>query len=404
MRSIRQYLSSNKSGMNVFSLIMFLMTMMLSFDRFCFDTITTETPLLKIGTLPFSRMEFITIIFALSGVFGVLTGILAKKKNRKYSSVIPTILGMITLFVVLFDIDMLQILAPDMRISHVTMTLSRMMAIILGITGFLYGVAIVMLETKKEDIMFALAGILASTFLSLTALIDKQYIFVYTLMAIVLIVIGISGDFFKKAQENEGDILSQSDIRKSCVLYFVDKIISVFSITIFASVSYSYIVTNLGYSLAAYTICISLMFVFMCIAKTASAKYEVCKYLIIAINAVSIILSIMAIFINTLVIVILSCIAFGTAFGLAPSKDNKHKTADKLSLSLSVLTGSIISYIIIHKMSDITIYSANRVVYALTSKFYILIAVCFAIKLIIQIIDCINSQNKEKKDENIACR
>lgn len=403
MSGIKRLLANNRIGLNIFALTLYVATVFLSFDRFCFETITTETPLIKLGELPFARMEFVAILFALTSVAGAGIGILAKKCKHAYSTVTTTLMGIVMLLLVIFDVDMLQILAPDMRISHVVMTLSRMLAIVVGITGILFGVTLAMAEIKKQDIRFVIAGIIAGATLSIIAVSDKQYTFVYSLVATVLLMTGICGDFCKPYQElTDCEKVTVSVQNK--IVASADKFVSVLGMTISVLTLYGYVVTNLGYSVTSYIICIGITVLSYILTKHVKKTYSLYWVLCIIISVAAITMNIVAVFVNNLATVIIALAITGCAFGADCGQNDNCESKSCISLltTSAMFIGSVIAYTIIHKMSDIITFSGNRVVYEVSSKLFIIVFATVLLKLAVQILSTvIEVKKKNDKEEKL---
>lgn len=378
---MKRFLTEHRINLNVFATVLFVFTMLFTFDRFSFETVTTETPLIKIGELPMLRMDFVSLLFSLTALIGAAIGSILSYKGKKFSSLASTGLGIITMVFIFFDVDMLQILVPDMRISHVIMTLSRLSAIVLGASGLIVGLALSFVDLSKHKLSAAY-GVTVSVFISVLAVSDMMYVFAYTIVAAILLIVGIAGQFFK-----EELIINEPNAKKCGIKTLIfdsaDNILRAIPLVIIALTSYGYLVTNLEYSVSSVILAVGVTFIAYTIAgrRTIKNRNEYILYGIIALIAFALIVT--SIFVSSLTIILLADAMFGFASGITNKKSTETRTSPLsfVITCIAVFIGAIISYVVIHDMSEVMNFSGNRVVYLVQSNLYIIITVLFAVRV-----------------------
>lgn len=79
---MKTFLTKYRTDINVFAFFLYVFFLLFAYDSFCFDTVTTETPLLKIGDFPLLRTEFTAFLFSLTSVVGAAAGIVLRIKEK----------------------------------------------------------------------------------------------------------------------------------------------------------------------------------------------------------------------------------------------------------------------------------------------------------------------------------
>lgn len=377
-----QLIKKNMSGMYAYVITLFIGVMFLTFDSFGYTTITTETPLIKIGELPFLRMEFTTFLFALTAIIGALVGILLSKKLKKYSPICLAITAAVTLFIALFDVNALQILVPDMRISHVAMTLSRLSAIALGACGLFIGIAVVTLPKESNTWKYALSGIITAMLLSLLAVVESWYLPIYICVAIVLFALSICGEFIP-TQINSLQV--EKSNRIDTVIGLFERFITISGMCMLILPLSAYLINTLQMSIVSYIVLAgSAVFAYLLASKMLSGRY-----IIIALYAVTLLTDILLIFFASRFFVMIGVILTAASFGAGMSR---HKQRGSISMLVTVgafLIGAIFAYIIVHDMSEVIKFSNNRIIYALKDEVFIIFTVLTGIKAIIRVVSSI---------------
>lgn len=185
---LKEKTNKNIVNMNMFALISFACVMLFSFNSFAFDTITTESPFISIANLPFYRMEIVSIIFSVGLTVGGIVSSLFKRESKYLMSIPTALLAILTLVIAFFNVDIFQQLSPLMRISHVTMSISRMLTIILAVSSLIFGFALVRLFKYKWDKKYLISAVLFSTILSALAISTEIYVPVYVLLSAMLFI------------------------------------------------------------------------------------------------------------------------------------------------------------------------------------------------------------------------
>lgn len=285
-----------------FSAVFFSVSLFLTLDIYCKNQVTPETPLLNIAGLPFLRMDFVLVVFAAAFAVGTLAAMLLKKFARGLRALALGGLGCIAVFLVLFDADTLQLLAPTMRISHVIMTVSRVLAITAGAGGIFAGVYFSRLSDfialKKPMCVGAAAAVACSVF----ANAENLQTVLYAACGILLLLGSLLSDFADPAPVHT--TLSRSKTVCGSLADFL----GTGALTALFGISYSVWCENAGFSETGLTVIAGCI----CIVLVASAR-----------------------------------------------------TRPNLQRAAALLLGSAVSYCLVHFASEVITYSANRVVYVL---------------------------------------
>ena len=211
-------------------------------------------------------------------------------------------LGCIAVFLALFDADALQLLAPTMRISHVIMTVSRVLAIPAGAGGIFAGVYFSRLSDfgalKKPMCIGAADAVICSVF----ANAENLQTVLYAVCGVLLLLGCLLSDFADPAPVHT--TLSRS----KTVCGSISDFLGTCALTALFGISYSVWCENAGFGETGLT-------------------------------------------------VILGCISILPVVSA--------RTRPNLLQAAALLLGSAVSYCLVHFASEVITYSANRVVYVL---------------------------------------
>lgn len=187
---MKQWINRNVFTMAFAAAAGYAMLLLLTFDAFCLETVTPERPLITIAGLKFFRNEFTILLFTLTALIGA---VLARIFNRKAAVFVPLLVSSLFVFlgfITLFNVDVMQSLDPTMRISHVTMTVSRVLSIVAGASGIPIGyILTVSLESARIQELLPAAGVVGLA--AIAAIADQLYVPVYLTLAVVIAVLGI---------------------------------------------------------------------------------------------------------------------------------------------------------------------------------------------------------------------
>lgn len=181
----------------LFSIIFYIVSLFSTFDIYCKNQVTPETPLLNIAGLPFLRMEFIAVIFAAAFCIGAVIARIFKKKSKTMLSFALGTCGVLSVFLFVFSVDFLQTISPTLRISHVIMTVSRVLAIVAGVSGGFVGAVFCVLKQKsvcKKTVAFS---VLTAIILSVFSNLENFQPVLYLLCGILLIISSVANDYSK---------------------------------------------------------------------------------------------------------------------------------------------------------------------------------------------------------------
>lgn len=187
---MRQWINRNFFTMAFAAAAGYTMLLLLTFDAFCLGTVTPEQPLITIAGLKFFRNEFTILFFTLTSLIGA---VLARLLNRKAAALIPVLVTSLFVFlgfIALFNVDVMQSLDPTMRISHVTMTVSRVLSIVAGVSGIPAGyILTVSLERIETQRLLPATGVVGLA--AIAALADQLYVPAYIALSVMIAVAGI---------------------------------------------------------------------------------------------------------------------------------------------------------------------------------------------------------------------
>ena len=187
---MKQWINRNFFTMAFAAAAGYILLLLMTFDAFCLETVTPEQPLITIAGMKFFRNEFTILLFALTALIGA---VLARIFNRRAAVLVPVLVTSLFIFlgfIALFDVDLMQSLDPEMRISHVTMSVSRALSIVAGASGIPAGYLLtVSLERADLPRLMPTAGLVGLA--AITALADRLYVPVYLMIAAAIAVLGI---------------------------------------------------------------------------------------------------------------------------------------------------------------------------------------------------------------------
>lgn len=320
---MKKWVQAHSAQFAAFSAVFFSVSLFLTLDIYCKNQVTPETPLLNIAGLPFLRMDFVLVVFAAAFAVGTIAAGILKKFACGLRVLALGALGCIAVFFALFDVDTVQLLVPTMRISHVIMTVSRVLAITAGAGGIFFGVYFSRLSDfyalKKPMCIGAAAAVACSVF----ANAENLQTMLYAVCGILLLISCLLSDFAEPAPT-----VYTVPSRPKTVRGALADFLGMCALTVFFGISYSVWCENAGFgetSLTVITGCI-------CIALVASARMR-----------------------------------------------------PNILHAAALLLGSAVSYCLVHFAAEVVTYSANRVIYVLPYwAFWVCLAVyigSFALRL-----------------------
>lgn len=368
-------------------IVAFVTVFAISFQYYFSKFISPETPLMNIGGIPFQHIEFVSILFTVAMLLGVIVSqFLLKEKIFKLVPICIALLGFIAIFIGMFTVDFFQKLAPTMRISHVIMTASRLNGIILSVSGIFVGIILsaVMNHTKRIIHALVLALILTIFAYSLNAF-STVYIVLGVAIVILAIVygyIGIKNNSVKLPSENR--ILSIKIIDK------ISPIIIGGSISYFFVYAYYYFINTVGLSPIVFAVtAITAGIIWLLFSSITIHKYVkiVCLLIVIA-------LFIANACVPTISLLLVSIMCGAALLGMCNNKEKKEIYSLIYSCTCAIIF-AIIAMVVNHYMAEITKFSSNRIVYEPSVYgFFILLGMI----IIRVIIDClrlfINTKSK----------
>lgn len=346
----------DKSQDNVMAVIIaFVMVFALSFQYYFSKFISPETPLMNIGGIPFQHIEFVSILFTVAMLIGVLVSqFLLKEKIFKLVPICIAVLGFIAIFIGMFTVDFFQKLAPTMRISHVIMTASRLNGIILSASGLFIGIILsaAMNHTKRIIHALVLALLLTVFAYSLNAF-SSVYIVLGVAIVILAIVYGFIG-----VDNNSVKLPSENRILSVKMLDKISPVIKGGIISYFFVYGYYYFINTLSLSAIAFAVtAITAGIIWLLFSSITIHKYAkiVCALIVISLFVANAC-------VPTISLLLLS-IMFGAALlGMCNKKECKEKYSI-ISGCAGAIIFAIIAMVVNHYMAEITKFSSNRIVY-----------------------------------------
>lgn len=336
-------------------IVAFVTVFAISFQYYFSKFISPETPLMNIGGIPFQHIEFVSILFTVAMLLGVIVSqFLLKEKIFKLVPICIALLGFIAIFIGMFTVDFFQKLAPTMRISHVIMTASRLNGIILSVSGIFVGIILsaVMSHTKRIIHALVLALLLTIFAYSLNAF-STVYIVLGVAIVILAIVygyIGVKNNSVKLPSENR--ILSVKIIEKISPI-IVGGIISYFFVY-----GYYYFINTVGLSPIVFAVTsITAGIIWLLFSSITIHKYVkiICALIVIA-------LFIANACVPTIGLLLVSIMCGAALLGMYNNKEKKEKYSLICSCAGAIIF-AIIAMVVNHYMAEITKFSSNRIVY-----------------------------------------
>ena len=286
----------------LFFCFFFSSLLFLTFVVYCRCEIVTDVLFINISGLKFHRMEFVSIIFSLAFLIGLILEKLFKHRKMIICSAL-SILAVFAAVFALLNTDLFQILCPTMRISHVTMSLSRILGIFAGVSGIMTGVGIEYVFHGKANKNSAVLAVVVSVILSVFMQSTGLYRVGFLLAAAVVLGCLFLAESRKNFQLPENTAGKKISKKISFLQFFCFT-----AITVLLLITPRFIMTTCG-------------------LKYLSASLTVGAFLLIS--------------------VILSDFRKVSTFGF-----------------VGMLAGSILHYIIVHYICTMTVYSGNRVIYS----------------------------------------
>lgn len=346
----------DKSQDNVMAVIVAFVTVFaLSFQYYFSKFISPETPLMNIGGIPFQHIEFVSILFTVAMLIGVIVSqFLLKEKIFKLVPICIALLGFIAIFIGMFTVDFFQKLAPTMRISHVIMTASRLNGIILSASGLFIGILLsaAMSHTKRIIHALVLALLLTVFAYSLNAF-STVYIVLGVAIVILAIVYGYIG-----VKNNSVELPSENRILSVKILDKISPIIKGGIISYFFVYGYYYFINTLGLSPIVFAVtAITAGMIWLLFSNITIHKYAkiVCVLIVIS-------LFIANACVPTISLLLVSIMCGAAVLGMCNNKEKKEKYSTICGCAGAIIF-AIIAMVVNHNMAEITKFSSNRIVY-----------------------------------------
>lgn len=302
----------NKDSFALFATILYGAVMLLTFEWYCSNTVLTDLSFMNIAGLPFYRMEFASIIFAAAMIAGSIVG--SKwRLSRRLISLSLSVLAVFAFLMAFLNVDLFQMLSPTMRISHVTMSVSRILTILLGVSGLFVGLNCGSLQKREISRGTAVAASGLAVLLSALAVSGTYYQLIYFIITAALFAAALYFDF---AKGDQPDAIQPPQPQK-------------------------------GSSRPALTI--------LCAAAAALLLLITPRFLSVACalpgDSIALITGLL----------LIAAAALWGGVGASPWA------------AAGFLLGSILNYVVTHYCSVETIYSGNRVVHAISPAVYLII-------------------------------
>lgn len=190
----------NQDSFTLFATILYGAVMLLTFEWYCSDTILTDLSFMNIAGQPFYRMEFASIVFAAAMLIGSIVGSQWRRLSRRLISLSLSVLAVFALLIAFLNVDLFQLLSPTMRISHVTMTVSRILTILLGVSGLCVGLNCGYLQKREIGRGTAVMASGLAVLLSALAVSGAFYQLIYCITSASLFAAAFYVDFAKRDQ------------------------------------------------------------------------------------------------------------------------------------------------------------------------------------------------------------
>lgn len=373
---------------NIMAVIVAFVTLFaISFQHYFSKFISPETPLMNIGGIPFQHIEFVSILFTVAMLLGVIVSqFLLKEKIFKLVPICIALLGFIAIFIGMFTVDFFQKIAPTMRISHVIMTASRLNGIILSVSGIFVGIILsaVMNHTKRIIHALVLALILTIFAYSLNAF-STVYIVLGVAIVILAIVYGYIG-----VKNNSVKLPSENRILSVKIIDKISPIIIGGIISYFFVYGYYYFINTVGLSPIVFAVTsITAGIIWLLFSSITIHKYAkiVCALLVIALFIAN------ACF-PTISLLLVSIICGAALLGMCNNKEKKEIYSLICSCTGAIIF-AIIAMVVNHYMAEITKFSSNRIVYEPSVYGFLILLGMIIIRVIIDYLRLfINTKSK----------
>lgn len=316
---MKQFFRQNALSAAVFSVVFYIVSVFLTLDTYCKNEVTPETPLLNIAGLPFLRMDFVLIVFSLAFLLGALLSLLLKSAAKLLPFGLGA-LGCIAVFLCFFDVNTMQLLSPTMRISHVIMTVSRVLAIVAGASGLLAGFCLAALRGRTVGKKAVVSAAVVAVLFSVGANAENGQTTQYFVCALLLLCASCLADF----APYQGTAPARASFFKGAVAKpAIGQFICVLALTVLFGILYGVLCASAGFGETAYTL--------------AGGVVLLCLF------------------------AVFDLADFGPASCLA------------------AFLGSVLSFVGVHYLSAVVTYSGNRVVYEVP---YWLAGVCVVLAVL----------------------
>lgn len=365
----------------------FIVLFLCTFDSYSLAFISPETPFMKIAEIPFHRVEFITLLFSLTFGIGVVAGVLLKDKVNRLLPLCAVILGSLTLFIGLLDVDLVQQLMPMTRISHIIMTVSRLTGIMLGISGLFIGISSSALIKSGK---YLLIGVVVGGVLSVFAEATKAYNTIYMFFGLAIIAVAVALQLFK----TENKPISYNKLNfTSNIFCYSNAFLTSGALTFFAIVGYIYFKFSLNESTMVYLITIAsslALFIMFSKLNFNNLTKIILGIINLALWFTAIILP------NTTITIFAVMFSFSLLGGCRIASSNSNFTLLFSAFGSFIFT--IIACLVNHLLSEVIKYSGNRVIYQVSEYAWIVFIAITAIVVFISIF--INSKKRKKIEIN----
>lgn len=365
---IKKILQSNNLKAMLIANIMYMVLFFLTFDSYSLQLITPETPFMKIGDLPFYRMEFILILGSVFALIGMGIGILLKKMSSKFLPISTALVGAIAFIVAFLDVDTMQSLLPTMRISHVIMTVSRMLGILVAVSGLFIGLnisSILKLDINiDKESMFM--GVIIAILLSWISILSNNYYIGYLLVGIFLILNAILGE------QNNNCSVVDAKVKKLSILSMANKFFNIGALVFLIGTMNSFTINTLQTNYITYAIILGISIISFVFGSTIMVK-NISYFMTLVAVVVCLVLSSY----NNVYMVMLGYPLITFIIGMNSSKV-KGNNLSMIINYVAVLVFAVIAYIFVHNFSQVTTHSGNRVIHAVNSSLFIIVQ-CFIV-------------------------
>lgn len=351
IKNLKDNAQDNKMGVIVAFVTVFAISFQYYFSKF----ISPETPLMNIGGIPFQHIEFVSILFTVAMLLGVIVSqFLLKEKIFKLVPICIALLGFIAIFIGMFTVDFFQKLAPTMRISHVIMTASRLNGIILSVSGIFVGIILsaVMNHTKRIIHALVLALLLTVFAYSLNA-----FSIVYIVLGVAIVILAIVYGYIG-VKNNSVKLPSENRILSVKIIDKISPIIIGGIISYFFVYGYYYFLNTVGLSPIVFAVtAITAGMTWLLFCNISIHKYAkiICALIVIA-------LFIANACVPTIGLLLVSIMCGAALLGMYNNKEKKEKYSLICSCAGAIIF-AIIAMVVNHYMAEITKFSSNRIVY-----------------------------------------